>query len=73
MQAKEVVHVEFAKAFGAHISWENQAVGLRVPPPSTGERGVPGLVSTSGHVTWETPLTLFVAHFSPMFARRAEP
>jgi hypothetical protein len=34
---------------------------------------LPGLVSTSGHCHWETPLTPFLAHFFPMLARRAEP
>jgi hypothetical protein len=44
-----VVRAKFAKVFSAHISWGNQAVRLPVPPLSTGERGAPGLVSTSGH------------------------
>jgi hypothetical protein len=72
MQAKEVARAKFAKAFSAHISWGNQAVRLPVPPLSTGERGAPGLVSTSGTVTWETPLTPFLAQFSPcLHAERA--
>src|SRR6266550_7191537 len=49
MQAKEVVRAKFAKAISANPGWGNQAVRLPVPRPSTGERGAPGLVSTSGH------------------------
>jgi len=69
MQAKEVVRRKFAKAFNAHISLGNQAVDCS-PAPSTGERGVASVLSTSGHCHFgRLHWTHLLAHFPHVCAR----